>query len=154
VLALARQTILMLPAASGGGREESSSLSLSEWGRRPELPLADLLRMADVEPQDEEAVHWADVELKYSGYIARERRSAVRLEKMEALELPSGVCYGEIQGLSREAVEKLDRVRPATLAQAGMVPGIAVADLHLLAHAVAKGRVSRETGNGGQRSLG
>jgi tRNA uridine 5-carboxymethylaminomethyl modification enzyme len=113
---------------------------VADWARRPDFRLADALAVAGIVEQDEEAVHWADVELKYEGYIARERRSAARLAGMEAMEVPAEVQYQEIDGLSREAVEKLDRVRPRTLAQAGMVPGVTAADLHRVAHAVVRGR--------------
>jgi len=120
---------------------------VADWAKRHELPLAEVLAAAGAECREVDDVHWVDVELKYAGYIARERRSAARLAGMDGLQLPEEIGYRSIDGLSKEAVEKLDRVRPTTLAQAAQVPGITAADLHRLAHAVAKGRVSRETGS-------
>jgi tRNA uridine 5-carboxymethylaminomethyl modification enzyme len=153
LLELAEATPVRLPddgtplgAAPDSGVAEAITLRVADWARRPEYPLAQVLTAAGVLEEDEEAVHWADVELKYEGYIARERRSAARLAGMEAMELPAGLVFGSIDGISREAREKLERVRPRTLAQAGMVPGVTAADLHRVAHAVVKGRVSRETG--------
>jgi tRNA uridine 5-carboxymethylaminomethyl modification enzyme len=141
----AESTSVRLPDEEGVEGRPAPAVRVADWARRPEVHLTAALAAAGVVDQDEEAVHWADVELKYEGYIARERRSAARLAGMEALEMPAGVRYREIDGLSREAVEKLERVRPRTLAQAGMVPGVTAADLHRVAHAVARGRVSRET---------
>jgi tRNA uridine 5-carboxymethylaminomethyl modification enzyme len=124
---------------------ESVTQRVAQWARRPEVPLVEALAAAGVLEADEEAVHWADVELKYEGYIARERRSAARLTGMEELELPAGLEFERIDGVSREAREKLARVRPRTLGQAGRVPGVTAADLQRVAHAVVRGRVSRET---------
>ena len=120
-------------------------MRVADWAKRPHVPLADALERAGVACQDQDAVHWADIELKYAGYLARERRAAERLRAMESLELPTELRFGAVDGLSREAAEKLERVRPRSLAQAGMVPGVTPADLHRLAHAVVKERVSRET---------
>ncbi|HEX5817617.1 MAG TPA: hypothetical protein VFY20_01985, partial [Gemmatimonadales bacterium] len=152
LLELAEATSIRLPddrvpggIATDGGPGGSMTLRVADWARRPEIPLAQALAAAGVLMKDEEAVHWADVELKYEGYIARERRSAARLAGMEGLELPAGLVFGSIDGISREGREKLERVRPRTLAQAGMVPGVTAADLHRVAHAVVRGRVSRET---------
>ena len=123
-----------------------ASLSATQWARRPEeAPLA-TAPAAGLAEHDEAAVHWVDVELKYRGYIARERRSAARLAALESMELPAGMVFGSIDGISREAREKLEQVRPRTLGQAAMVPGVTAADLHRVAHAVARGVVSRETG--------
>jgi tRNA uridine 5-carboxymethylaminomethyl modification enzyme len=145
LLDFAQTTSVRMPDVSGAEGQSAPAAKVADWARRPDFRLADALAVAGVVEQDEEAVHWADVELKYEGFVARERRSAARLAGMEAMEMPAGVEYREIDGLSREAVEKLERVRPRTLAQAGMVPGVTAADLHRVAHAVVRGRVSRET---------
>ena len=146
LLQLAERTSATLAA---GQRESGVAVSITQpvahWARRPEVPLLEALAAAGVLEEDEEAVHWADVELKYEGYIARERRSAARLAGMEELELPTGLEFWGIDGVSREAREKLAKVRPRTLGQAGRVPGVTAADLQRVAHAVVRGRVSRET---------
>jgi tRNA uridine 5-carboxymethylaminomethyl modification enzyme len=135
------------PSPDGAWYDQSAALSATQWARRPEeAPLATALAAAGLAEEDEAAVHWVDVELKYRGYIARERRSAARLAAMESMELPAGMVFGSIDGISREAREKLEQVRPRTLGQAAMVPGVTAADLHRVAHAVARGMVSRETG--------
>jgi tRNA uridine 5-carboxymethylaminomethyl modification enzyme len=146
LLQLAERTSATLAACHGEfGAAESVTQRVAQWARRPEVPLVEAFAAAGVLEEDEEAVHWADVELKYEGYIAREHRSAARLAGMEELELPAGLEFERIDGVSREAREKLARVRPRTLGQAGRVPGVTAADLQRLAHAVVRGRVSRET---------
>ncbi|MBI5511737.1 MAG: tRNA uridine-5-carboxymethylaminomethyl(34) synthesis enzyme MnmG [Deltaproteobacteria bacterium] len=71
-------------------------------------------------------------EIKYHGYIERERRAIDRLQELEAVKLPASLNYAETPGLSREVREKLTAVRPGTLGQASRVPGITPAALALL----------------------
>jgi tRNA uridine 5-carboxymethylaminomethyl modification enzyme len=73
-----------------------------------------------------------EVELKYEGYVARERERAERLREQSAFELPEDLPYAGMISLSWEAREKLARIRPGTLAQAGRVPGVSPADLQNL----------------------
>jgi len=87
---------------------------------------------------DQEAAEWAEIELKYSGYLARERRAASRIAQMDAFILPTGLDYGRLQSLSFEAREKLDCVRPTSLGQASRVPGVSPSDLQNLVMEVVK----------------
>jgi tRNA uridine 5-carboxymethylaminomethyl modification enzyme len=74
----------------------------------------------------------ADLELKYAGYLARERVAAERLRRLADLALPESAPYREMRTLSVEARQKLADRRPATLAQAASVPGVSPADLQNL----------------------
>ena len=76
-----------------------------------------------------DACHWAEVELKYAGYLARERDSARRLAEMQTLQLPADIPYGSLQAISSEGREKLARIRPTTLGQASRIPGVSPSDL-------------------------
>jgi len=88
-----------------------------------------------------EAVEAAEVELKYEGYLARERAAAQRLAELADFTLAADLPYPEFRSLSIEAREKLQRVRPASLAQAGRIPGISPSDLHnLVLEAMRRGR--------------
>ncbi len=62
--------------------------------------------------------------VKYAGYIARQQRQVARMARMEALQIPVELDYGEVAGLSFECREKLQRVRPASVGQAGRIPGV------------------------------
>ncbi len=119
-------------AASTGIKEP---VRISEISRRPGVGLADLFDAVGVEAPGEE-VHWADTELKYEGYLGREREMVARMERMEAVEIPPGIDYTGVETISFEAREKLGVVRPDTLGQAARVPGVTPSDVQNLAVAV------------------
>lgn len=73
-----------------------------------------------------------EIQIKYAGYIDRQRLEIERLQHQENLRLPSELDYTKISGLSTEVVQKLSIVRPQTLAQANRIPGITPAALSLL----------------------
>jgi tRNA uridine 5-carboxymethylaminomethyl modification enzyme len=74
----------------------------------------------------------AQLDLKYEGYIEKEKRTAARSAKMNAVKLAADLDYAAITGLSSESKEKLSRVRPLTLGQAARIPGVRQADIALL----------------------
>jgi len=84
-----------------------------------------------------------EVEVKYEGYVARERARAERLREQAAVELPEDLPWSELPTLSVEARQKLERVKPHTLAQAGRIPGVSPADLQNLLMEVRKHRSGR-----------
>src|SRR3989449_5823730 len=79
-----------------------------------------------------EAIVAAEIEIKYDGYLAREREAAARLAELASFILPPDLPYLELRTLATEARQKLDRVRPSSLAQAARVPGVTPSDLHNL----------------------
>lgn len=115
-----------------------------ELAKRQDVSLRLLFDAAEVGsdlPRD--AVVGAELEIKYAAYFDKERARADRLAAQGALLLPDSLVYEEMLTLSIEARQKLARVRPATLAQAGAIPGISPADLQNLAFALY--RRGRET---------
>lgn len=129
------------PEASRELLEAAGSTPLPEPTRaadvlkRPKVGAAALLDVGPEAPKDveEDAVLAAvEVELKYEGYVARERERAERLRRQAAVALSDDLPYGEMRTLSHEAREKLAAVRPGTLAQAGRIPGVSPADLQNL----------------------
>ena len=99
-----------------GSPEVTDTLPLADLGRRPGVPVSALLRAAAIECTDEDS-EWADLELKYEGYLNRERAAAGRLSKLEAVTLPDSLPYLELGALSYEAREKLHSQRPAISAK-------------------------------------
>ena len=87
---------------------------------------------APVADIDEGVLAAVEIEVKYEGYVQRERERAEKLRAQAEFELPEGLRYHELITLSREAREKLSRIRPATLAQAARVSGVSPADLQNL----------------------
>lgn len=131
---------------------------LADLVRRPGIRLADLMSACGYDEVNCADEAWAfagsdhlesvEVELKYDGYVARERASAQRLRELESFALPESLDYRALHSLSYEAREKLGAIRPATLGQAGRVPGVSPSDLQNLVTEILKRRrkpVSRET---------
>ena len=108
--------------------------------RRPGIRYKDLLARQPVAGFSDSALEWAEIELKYSGYLERERAGAGRLNRMESVELPADAPYRSFRSLSFESREKLTAIRPATLAQAGRIPGVSPSDLQNLLIELAKWR--------------
>src|SRR6059036_3534326 len=101
--------------------------------RRPGVGLRELLEATGVRVDaPDDVVAAVEIELKYDGYLAREREAATRLAELAAFALPADLPYVEFKSLATEARQKLDRVRPASLAQAARVPGVTPSDLHNL----------------------
>jgi tRNA uridine 5-carboxymethylaminomethyl modification enzyme len=119
---------------AAGSSPVQSGHRVADLARRPGVALADLLRAGGGD--DSAGVDWADVELKYAGYLLRERANASRLAEMDSLRIPDELQYGRLQSLSVEARQKLDRARPATIGQAGRIPGVSPSDLQNLVLAV------------------
>jgi len=123
--------------------------------RRPEVTYASLEPLLPEELRcDPEVAFQVELELKYEGYISRERERARRLSRLEGMEIPSDLDYSSVKGLSVEACQKLSRVRPLTVGQASRIPGVRPADISVLMVHLERarrrgrglrGNVSRET---------
>ena len=74
----------------------------------------------------------AEIEIKYSGYIERERQVAEKLHRLENITIPEGFDYSSMQSLTIEARQKLNRIRPSTIGQASRIPGVSPADVNVL----------------------
>jgi tRNA uridine 5-carboxymethylaminomethyl modification enzyme len=113
--------------------------------KRPNLALGDLLPVLSSEPLAEvdvfdrnEILTGAEMELRYGGYLDRERERALALRRHADFRLPPELPYSELFSLSTEARQKLGRIRPLTLGQAGRIPGISPSDLQNLVMEVRK----------------
>jgi tRNA uridine 5-carboxymethylaminomethyl modification enzyme len=118
-----------------GSAEVSEPTRAVELLRRPRVRARSLMEAGGAEELgdvSDESLAAVEVELKYEGYVARERERAERLREQAALRLDDELPYGDFATLSREAREKLARVRPASLAQAARIPGVSPADLQNL----------------------
>ena len=137
ILEVARETqITSAQAAKSdalGGAELTGTERIAAVAKRPGVSLAALLAAAKCgEAFSAEGVLAAEIEIKYGGYLARERAAASRLAEMAGFALPIDLPYLELKSLATEARQKLAAVQPATLAQAARVPGVTPSDLHNL----------------------
>ncbi|SFL26620.1 tRNA uridine 5-carboxymethylaminomethyl modification enzyme [Desulfomicrobium norvegicum] len=116
-----------------GGTIPQKSVSLKELLRQPELTIEVLSPLwPELDNFDEEALEEAEIKAKYEGYLRRQQELVDRFEKMELTALPEDMNYVGIPGLSREVTEKLTRIQPRTLGQAGRISGITPAALSCL----------------------
>ena len=108
---------------------------------RPQLTIGLLARefpqlrsVVDALPDDrrEEIVEAAEVLIKYDGYIKREQQIADKIKRLESIPLGDRFDYSTITSISTEARQKLERIRPATVAQASRIPGVSPADINIL----------------------
>ncbi len=102
--------------------------------RRPKVTFS---RLAGLMPEflnlDRDVVVSLEMEIKYEGYIEREKRKVARFNKLEDNTIPGNLDYGALAGISFEARERLTRVRPGSLGQAARISGVSPADISLLA---------------------
>jgi tRNA uridine 5-carboxymethylaminomethyl modification enzyme len=109
--------------------------TLERLVRRPHVSLRDLVGESGpiADPGlDADALTVVEMETKYEGYIRREQERAAALATREGLRLPADIPYMALESLSFEARQKLERVRPRTLGQAGRIPGVSPSDLQNL----------------------
>ena len=118
---------------SFGSSPLHNQTSLSQLLRRPEISLEQIQSVADDVPSLPHHVKAeAEIQVKYEGYVQRQLEMVERFRKMEQLKLPDDLDYSSINGLSREAREKLMRIRPRSLGQASRISGITPATISLL----------------------
>ena len=94
-------------------------------------PLAELLDSLEAERR-KEIIEAAEILIKYQGYIERERLIADKIQRLENLKIKDRFNYSEINALSTEARQKLERINPETVAQASRIPGISPSDINIL----------------------
>lgn len=97
-------------------------------GLRAILPAVE----AALTPFDKEICEFAEITMKYEGYIQREREMAEKINRLEDLQLEQGVDYHQLSALSNEAREKLTQIRPRTIGQASRISGVSPSDISVL----------------------
>lgn len=81
---------------------------------------------------NEEVIEEAEIQIKYKGYIEREKFIAEKLHRLENISIPNNFDYFSMNALTIEARQKLDRIRPTTIGQASRIPGVSPADVNVL----------------------
>jgi tRNA uridine 5-carboxymethylaminomethyl modification enzyme len=109
------------------------SITLADLLRRPGFGSAELVRHGLADPAlPADVREAAEIEIRYSGYLARQQQQIEQVKKQEHRPIPPGIDYAAIGTLSREAREKLAAIQPSNLGQAGRVPGVSQADVSAL----------------------
>ena len=114
------------------GSELAHEYSLMALLKRPELDYSDVKNLKGEGSDDEEVAEQVVTQAKYEGYINRQMDEIERLRRHEMTRLPEGFVYDDIPGLSNEVKQKLNDLRPETLAAASRIPGVTPAAVSLL----------------------
>jgi tRNA uridine 5-carboxymethylaminomethyl modification enzyme len=105
---------------------------------RPQLDLEDFRKFKKVAAYieehdlDQEVVEQAEIQVKYSGYIEKEKNNADKLTRLEDMVIPDNFNFDKIQSISIEAKQKLNKIRPRTIAQASRISGVSPSDISVL----------------------
>src|SRR5579883_102394 len=120
--------------AEVGTNAATDNPSLAVWLRRPEAAISRLQRWIaqQIGPLQHGVLTTVETEIKYAGYLAQQERQIKALRDAEDRSIPNDFEYAGIPGLSNEVRQKLDRVRPQTLGQAGRIPGVTPAAVAVL----------------------
>jgi tRNA uridine 5-carboxymethylaminomethyl modification enzyme len=105
---------------------------------RPQMDLEDMLQFESVKEYvanndlDQEILEQAEIQVKYSGYIDKERNNADKLTRLENVKIPEDFDYNLIKSMSIEARQKLSKIRPVTISQASRISGVSPSDVSVL----------------------
>ncbi len=107
---------------------------------RPQLCINDILKEIDIakklkvfsSERRDEVLESVEVKVKYEGYIKREKLVAEKIERLEELKIPESINYEELTSISTEGRQKLKRIMPKTIGQAGRISGVSPSDINIL----------------------
>jgi tRNA uridine 5-carboxymethylaminomethyl modification enzyme len=123
---------------SKNSSEIKQSVKLYKVFSRPNISMDDMLSLDPVKKYfldhrlGVEVLEQTEVQVKYSGYIEKERANAMKLNNLEALKIPPTFEYSKVKSLSTEAIQKLNKIKPTTLSQASRISGVSPNDISVL----------------------
>ncbi|MBQ4801453.1 tRNA uridine-5-carboxymethylaminomethyl(34) synthesis enzyme MnmG [Aquimarina sp. MMG015] len=124
--------------------EDKKSSPINQSGKmfkifaRPQITLDDMKRFSKVSSYieennlDKEVLEQTEIQVKYSGYIEKEKNNADKLNRLENVKIPKDFDYTKLKSLSYEACEKMSKIRPATISQASRISGVSPSDISVL----------------------
>ena len=135
------KAVLINPGLKALGSEElQRGCKLIDLVMRPQLNLTNLAtliptlsdKLNSIKDRREEIIEAAEVRIKYSGYIRREKEIAEKIQRLENIRIKGRFQYEDIKSLSTEARQKLTKIDPETMAQASRIPGVSPSDINVL----------------------
>jgi tRNA uridine 5-carboxymethylaminomethyl modification enzyme len=105
---------------------------------RPNITTEDMRKITSVENYiqehnlDTEVIEQTEIQIKYSGYIEKEKNNADKLNRLEDVKIPSNFDYTKLKSMSTEAIQKLTKIQPVTISQASRISGVSPADVSVL----------------------
>ena len=118
--------------------EISQSMKLYKLFSRPNITLSDMLSLESVKlfldknNFKDDVLEQTEVQVKYSGYIEKEKANAEKLNNLDNIKIPTKFDYSKVQSLSSEAIQKLNNIKPSTLSQASRISGVSPNDISVL----------------------
>jgi tRNA uridine 5-carboxymethylaminomethyl modification enzyme len=117
-----------------------STETISKLCKRPEISLNELLNVNGFGGEkiikellsDPDSLNQVEIELKYEGYLKRQEENILRMERYEEVSIPLMLNYFDLKGLSTEGREKLNRIKPRSIGQAGRISGVTPSDISIL----------------------
>jgi len=123
-----------------GTAEISQKVKAINLAARPQIVLGELLEKIDgaaelglnSSERKREIIEAAEIRIKYSGYLERERGVADKIKRLEDLKIPDDISYEELTSISTEGRQKLSRIKPSTVGQASRISGVSTSDVSIL----------------------
>ena len=124
--------------------ESNDSAPVNQTGKlfkifaRPNISMEDVRKIESVESYiqdnnlDKEMIEQAEIQVKYSGYIDKEKNNADKLNRLENVKIPSNFDYSKLKSMSIEARQKLEKIKPVTISQASRISGVSPSDVSVL----------------------
>ena len=124
--------------------ESKNSAAVKQSGKlfkvfaRPNIDMVDVRKIESVEAYiqennlDREVMEQTEIQVKYSGYIAKEKNNADKLTRLEYVKIPENFDFSQIKSMSYEAREKLKKIQPTTVSQASRISGVSPNDISVL----------------------
>jgi tRNA uridine 5-carboxymethylaminomethyl modification enzyme len=129
-----RETLRRMMVRVASGDRVAAAVAV----RQPEIRLPDLVRRGEIvldlaDQWSELDIASLDIEVKYEGYLRKQRSEVERSARFERRAIPDDMSFEGVPGLSREVIQRLREIRPATVGQAGRIPGLTPAAVAVLA---------------------
>ncbi|NUG39406.1 tRNA uridine-5-carboxymethylaminomethyl(34) synthesis enzyme MnmG [Lactobacillus mellis] len=120
------------------------SILAADLLKRPQIHYTDVLQFLDSNPAlSEQVCEQVEISIKYAGYIKKEEAQIAHLKKLEAKKIPDNIDYDDVHGLATEALQKLKKINPTTIAQAERISGVNPADISILMVYIQRGRIAK-----------
>ncbi|MDR0921009.1 MAG: tRNA uridine-5-carboxymethylaminomethyl(34) synthesis enzyme MnmG [Lactobacillales bacterium] len=128
-----------------GFKPLQDAMSAANFMKRPEVSYADVIQFIGpaAETLDPKTIEQLEIQIKYEGYIQKAMDKVEKLKRMEEKKIPENIDYDAINSLATEARQKLNKIRPETIAQASRISGVNPADISILMVYIENGKIAK-----------
>jgi len=131
-----------------GGSELKDGIRASDLLKRPEMNYQHIKMLVPTEKElSKEVEEQVEIQIKYEGYIDKSLQQVERLKKLEDKKIPENIDYNDINGIATEARQKLNKIRPISIAQASRISGVNPSDISILLVYIEHGKIAKVSGD-------